>query len=358
MDLSFIPSDEQAMLRDAARRWVDKDFAEGMSIADQWRHFSDMGWLMAALPEEVGGLGGIAADAAVIAEEIGHALVTAPFVDVAVTSAQLLLALAPERLPALTLGETLPIVAHWEVAARGDRSWVETRAEPDGDGWRLTGRKTGVVGAPHADSLLVTAMIETRGLGIFEVQPEHAGILPFVSIDERHAAELRLAGAPAVLLGEGDKAVQALDAALDHALVLESAEAVGAMQEVVDLTRDYLGTRKQFGRSIGEFQALQHQLADMFIALEQARSIVIRALEALRSGAPLDRAMLAAATKARTAQAAAVVGGKGIQLHGGIGVTEEYLVGRLFRRLTAFAVRHGSADVQIERYTEISASLG
>lgn len=342
------------MFRDSVRRWVAQGQAPDAPIDAQWSYFAEMGWLMAALPEEAGGLGGDAQDAAIIAEELGRGLIRAPFVEIAVTAAQLLLALAPDRVAAIASGEARPILAHDEAQARGDPEWVETKAMRHGDGWRLSGRKTGIVGASEADVLLVSALVEGEGLTLFELPSAEAPMRHFITIDDRSGAELLLDGTVATPVGPVGGASGALQKALDHTLVVESAEALGAMQRVFDLTREYLLTRKQFGRPIGDFQALRHRLADMFIEVEQARSIVLRGLAGLRSADPRERSMLAAATKARTAQAGAYVGAQGIQLHGGIGVTEEYPVGHYFKRLTAFGLRHGSEAVQVERYAALS----
>lgn len=339
------------MFRDSVRRWLERGAEAG---GDPWPHFAEMGWLMAALPEEVGGLGGSLEDAAIIAEELGWGLVKAPFVEVAVTAAQLLLKLAPDRVAAIAAGESRPILAHDEVDARGDPLWVSTRARRHDGDWRLTGRKTGIVGAEGADSILVSAVAEGHGLTLFEVRAGMAPLRRFRTIDDRSGAELRLSDTPAMPVGPIGAAEVALLHAFDCALVLESAEAVGGMARVLEMTRDYLMTRKQFGRPIGDFQALRHRLADMFIEVEQARSMVLRGLAGLREGSPRERARFAAATKARVAQAGAFIGAQGIQLHGGIGVTEEYPVGHYFKRLTAFDLRHGPSAVQVERFATLS----
>jgi len=341
------------MIRDSARRWVDQDHVADGDGEAHWAHFAGMGWLMAALPEEAGGLGGDAYDAAILAEELGRGLVRAPFVEVAVVAAQALLAVAPDRVGAIAAGAARPILAHDEAEARGDPAWVVTRAVRQDGGWRLSGCKTGLVGAPLADRLLVSAMIEGEGVALFDLAAAGAPLRAYRTIDDRPAAELLLADTPATLLAGPDRASAAIFAAHDHALVLESAEAVGTMQAALDLTRDYLLTRRQYGQPIGDFQALRHRLADMFIELEQARSIVLRGLEALVASDRAERARIAAATRARVAQAGRFVGAQGIQLHGGIGVTEEYPVGHYFKRLIAFETRHGTAAAQVQRFAEL-----
>lgn len=347
MGMKVLPSEEQVMFRDAAARWVEGEAGNEADMAAQWAQFAELGWLMVAIPEEAGGLGGDVYDNAIIAEELGRGLVAAPYVGVAATATQLLLALAPDRLEALASGEEIPLMAHVEAGQGGDPAWVETRAEKAGDGWALTGTKTAILGAPLATSFLVSAKTPDGRIGLFEVAAGNARLREYLYFDMRPAGDLVLEATSATLIAED--ALAAIEFAVDCEHVVESAEAVGVMQTAFELTRDYLNTRQQYGQLIGQFQALQHRLADMFIELEQARSVVLRGLDALvRNGA--DRSAMAAACRVKVAQAGHFVGAQGIQLHGGIGVTEEYPVGHHFRQLIAFEMRHGGAGAQVERY--------
>jgi alkylation response protein AidB-like acyl-CoA dehydrogenase len=349
MGMKVIPTEEQVMFRDAARRWVEQEADADADIAAQWAQFAELGWLMIALPEDAGGLGGSVYDNAIIAEELGKGLVKAPYVGVATTATQVLLALAPQRLEALASGEEIPLLAHVEAGQGGDPSWVETKAGKAGDGWTLTGTKTAIIGAPLATSFLVSAKIGGK-VGLFEVSAEAAKVREYLLFDMRPAGDLVLQGTPATLVA--DDALAAIEYAIDCEHVVESAEAVGVMNTAFELTREYLNTRQQYGQLIGQFQALQHRLADMFIELEQARSVVLRGLDALvRNGS--DRSAMAAACRVKVAQAGHFVGAQGIQLHGGIGVTEEYPVGHHFRQLIAFEMRHGGAGAQVERYASM-----
>lgn len=352
MAIRFLPTEEQVMFRDVARRWVEQEHDAAGDPAVHWAQFAELGWLMIGLPEAAGGLGGDAYDVAILAEELGRGRVRAPFVEITGPAAQVLLALAPARAPALAIGQARPLLAHDEFEARGDQDWVKTQATRAGDGWRLTGRKTGLVGAPFADGFLVTARTDT-GVSLFLVEPTPQILTPFTSIDDRPAGELRLERTSATLLA--DNAMPAVRRALDYGLVLESAEALGVMQAALELTRDYLLTRVQYGRPLAEFQVLRHRLTDMFIEVEQARSIVLRGLAALVEDGS-DRAALAAATRARVAAASRFVGAQAVQLHGGIGVTEEYPVGHMFKRLIAYESRHGTAPVQLERFAALTAA--
>ncbi len=351
MGMKVLPTDEQVMFRDAARRWTEQEAKSGADMAAQWAQFAELGWLMVALPEDAGGLGGDVYDNAIIAEELGKGLVKAPYVGVAVTATQLLLALAPERLEALASGEEVPLVAHVEAGQGGDPSWVETTAD-------AIGRRLGA--DRHQDRNSWRAIgDELSGFGEDGRRQDRACSksrpMRGTCANTCCSTCARLAiwcwnATPATLIAAD--ALAAIEYAIDCEHVVESAEAVGVMQTAFELTRDYLNTRQQYGQLIGQFQALQHRLADMFIELEQSRSVVLRGLDALVRGGP-DRSAMAAACRVKVAQAGHFVGAQGIQLHGGIGVTEEYPVGHHFRQLIAFEMRHGGAGAQVERYASM-----
>ncbi|MEY2928388.1 MAG: acyl-CoA dehydrogenase protein [Pseudomonadota bacterium] len=355
MAIRFIPTEVQTMLRDGLRRWgADRDVRKSGDCAQTWQFAAGQGWLMAGLPEQLGGLGGDAYDMAVIAEEFGRALVRAPFVEVMV-AATVLASLAPDRVAAIACGQSRPLLAHDEPEARGDHDWVTVTALAEGGDWLLTGRKSGIVGAGHADSLLVTARMAGGGTGLFEVETADAPLQIYGTFDDRTGGDLRLRRSPAIMLATPGATAPVLCAALDLRLILESAEMLGAVERAQEMTRDYLLTRKQYGHLIGDFQALRHRLAEMFIETEQARSIILRGLGVLVDGDPAARALMAAAVKARVAQAALFVCGNAIQLHGGIGVTDEYPVGHFYKRALAFDQRHGGSARQVERFAELSA---
>ena len=350
--MRFIPTEDEVMLRDAARRFLADD---GREKGADWQSFAAMGWLMAAIPEEHGGLGLGHHAAAVVAEELGRAASPAPFVEVAITAAQVCMELAPDRLAAIMAGERRIVLAHAELEARGDPAWCATRAEPAKDGFRLTGSKTAVIGAPEADELLVSANVPGKGVTLFSL-PAPLPMLSYLTVDGRSAADITfdaLFVPEAAVLGGGGGALPAIERAIDHALVLHAADMVGAMQGALDMTRDYLLIRKQYGTIIGDFQALRHRLADMFIETEQARSMVLRGLDGLERPSRA-RAALAAATKAHVARAGKFVTGQAVQLHGGIGVTEEYPVGRYFNRAVVYDARSGSADTHVGRFARLT----
>lgn len=351
MTIAFIPTEERVMLRDSVRRAV-----QGKAL--DWTRCAELGWLAVGLPESAGGLSGDPYDMAVIAEEFGRASITLPVIETACIAVQALHALAPGDpwLDQIGTGALRVALAHDEAGLTGEAAPVATQASRAGRGFELSGRKSSVLGAPEADLLLVSAMLPGEGLSLFALRPEPTVLSIHRTIDDRSAADIVLDRTPAdgvALIGAPGGAAEAVRRALDFALVLGAADALGAMQAALELTRDYLLIRQQHGQRIGDFQALRHRLADMFIETEQARSLVLRALAALSGEDQADRTRLAAAAKVRTAQAGRVVTGQAIQLHGGIGVTEEYPLGRHFRRILAFDLRYGTAAAHVGRFARL-----
>lgn len=355
--MNFELDEMQTMLKDSVARYLEKNYdfeTRRRLVHDQggfsdahWSTFVAMGWLGASLSEEQGGHGGGAVEAAIIMEEFGRVMVIEPFLAVGVLAAQTLAGIGGDvaigLIRAIVAGDSRVVLAHGEAAARGGIAHVATTAARDGEGWRIHGAKALVLGAPFADRFLVSARTsgavgDAHGISLFLVPADAEGltILPFRLADGTRAAELVLenvwAGADAIL-GEIDGAWQALDRAHAHAIVAVCAEAVGAMDHALWLTRDYIRTRKQFGVPIGSFQALQHRMADMLIELELCRSTLYRALANIDAD-PGTRAHAASVAKVQMGKSAKFVGGQAIQLHGGIGVTEEYAIGHYFKRLT------------------------
>ncbi len=368
MDFEF--SDEQEMLRDSIMRHLDREYAferrrasaEAGPSEARWAYFAEMGWLAAGLPEELGGLGGGPLDMALIAEQFGRRLVIEPYLAVAVLAAQTLLASKDPRAPTLLSGiadgSARPVLAHNEAAAGGDLAWVETRAEAGSDGgWRLNGRKTAIWGAPFADSFLISARTSgepgsRRGLSLFRVPASSQGVeMTAVRLaDSSRAGEVVLADArlPAdALWGALDEAFDVVDEAHAVAIAALCADAVGAMEAALWITRDYLKVRVQFGQPIGSFQALQHRMADMLIEVELSRSMTHRALAYLQA-APAIRRHAVSAAKVQIGKSAKLVGGQAIQLHGAIGITEEYVIGHYFKRLTVIDNAFGSVAAHLE----------
>ena len=352
--MDFLLTDDERLLTESVQSY----FARESQEADRWPALAELGWLAASLPEAAGGLGWGARAAAIIAEGMGKAGADDPFVEVAVIAAQTLTELDDPGVAHIASGEDRTVIAHNEAEARGNPDWIGSEALPVEGGYHITGTKHAIVGGAQATRLIASAMVPGHGATLFDIAEPTRWRRDYAMIDGRQASDFRFEATPvpaAAMIGPPGGAAAALARGFDHGLVLSAAKALGTMQAAFDLTRTYLLTRRQYGQLIGDFQALRHRLADMFIALEQARSMVARGLIALDAAEPAERARMAAATKAKVGQAGLFVTGQAIQLHGGIGVTEEYPVGQLYTRMVVFENQQGSASVHIRRYAQMVA---
>lgn len=369
--MDFRLTDEQELLRDGLTKFLSTRYALESSRAaaklgpgwqpEIWRSFADeLGILGAALPEEVGGIGGGPVEVMVIAEALGHALVVEPYVDTVVVAGGLLQRaggkVADNLLEQIAAGEAVVALAAAE-AASGDR-WqdVATTARRDGDDWLIDGAKILVLSAPLATHLLVTAKTDA-GLSLFLVDitdaPNGLAVHGYRTVDDRRAADIEFAGVRAVLLGTDGQAWESLDRARDEGAAAVSAETVGNMRKVLADTVEYCKQRQQFGTPIGSFQALQHRMVDMHIELEQSVAAVYLAILNL-DAEPDRRARAVSAAKATIGRAARFIGQNAVQLHGGMGMTEELAIGHYFKRLTAVQYEFGSTDHHITRYAELT----
>lgn len=375
--MDFTLTDEQQMLQDSARKYVEKNytFAIRKQIAKDggfsekvWADFAEMGWLLASVPEANGGLGFGPVETAILAEEIGRGLMLEPYLQCAVFPIALLRHCARTEqqetlLPALGSGDQLFSVAHSEAETRGSAAWISTRSERQSDGsYRLSGRKSAVACVVQADRILVTARAsgesdDPSGISLFVIDRTAPGVVldGVRLLDGTPAADVVLNDvvAPAEsLLGEAGAAHDGLQRAIDEAIVAQCAETVGGMEDVLALCSDYLKTRKQFGVAIGSFQALQHRMADMAIELMQARASLHRALATLADPDIGDRSIVISGCKAQVMRSAKFVTAQGIQLHGGYGITEEYRVGHHYRRLVLTDAWFGNMEYHLSRYSE------
>ena len=371
MDFEF--SEEQSALADSVGRFLSEryDFEQRKAIvrcasgmSDQiWRQFAEMGVLAIPFSEAAGGFGGGAVDLMSTMQALGAALVVEPVL-ATLLAGRLIDRAADAATRAALLG---PVVggtsrlafAHTEDGARYRRDVVATTATRDGDGWVLDGLKRVVIGAPLADRLVVSATTPAGVISLFTVPAGAAGVAMTVvrQFDEQRAADVRLdgvrLGADALLGAEG-QALPVIDEALDFATALLCAEGVGAMQYANDTTVEYLKTRKQFGVPIGSFQALQHRMVEMVIATEQARSLSCLACSKVDGAIdPVERARCVSAAKIKLADAARQVAQETVQLHGGIGMTDELKASHTFRRLTMIAQQFGDADFHLERFAAL-----
>jgi alkylation response protein AidB-like acyl-CoA dehydrogenase len=362
--MDFRLTEEQEMLRDGARRFVVKELdyaARAKRIAraeDCWPQLAELGWLMLAVPEAAGGLDRPLEDIAIIAEELGRGLALEPFICGAFLPSRLLaLAGAPaEPLTALASGERRFAVALHETPQRYALDGLATvaAAEP-GNGFRLDGRKTLVLGGAEADRLIVAARL---GAGtkpaLFLVDAAAPGVSRrgYRTIDELAAADISFDAVrlPADALLAGPEAAPAiLEQALDEAIVLLCADALGCMDRAIELTAEYLRIRKQFGQALAGFQALQHGVANLFIEANDARSMVYRALAACADHAP-ERARAVSACKIKVMEAGRLIAGQAVHFHGGIGLTVEYPVGEHLRRILVAEQLFGNPQHHFERY--------
>lgn len=373
MDFSY--SDEQQSLQDSVKRFCEREYAfekrqkllktdAGFDRA-QWATFAELGWLGAGLAEDCGGFGGGPVENMIILEQLSRALAVAPFLASGVMATQAIARLAsPEQREALLAplvgGETIAALAHSETAQHVFAPRVETRAARSKAGYRLTGRKRFVLGGPSADVFLVSARTsgapeDSDGISLFAVPANAKGLerLNYHAVDGRRVSDIVLdqleVGAEALVGAEG-AAFDAIDYALDYATIGLCAEAVGAMDAALWITRDYLKTRKQFGVTLNTFQALQHRMADMLVETELARSMLYRGIGALMLDNPQARRRGVSAAKAQIGEAGFFVGAQAVQLHGGIGVTEEYIVGHYFKRLALVRGYLGASDQHLARF--------
>jgi hypothetical protein len=340
--MNFALDDEQTMLRDSARRFVAQDysFASRRALVDEgggfsaahWDTFAAMGWLGAGLPEACGGFGGGAVETALVAQELGRGLVVEPYVDVAVLSAQLLrLAGGGPLLGALVDGGARVVTALGE-----------------GQGALAPGAvATLLAGGPQATHFLLPVRAEAGpALYVLEAQAAARVRRDYRLVDGSTASDLVLdrdALAAATPLPCADVEA-ALAEAVAHGRAATCAEALGAMELALWTTRDYMHQRRQFGTPLAGFQALQHRLADMLVAQEQARAALHGALAALAQGDARRRDRAVAMAKVQSGRSGRFVGAQAIQLHGGIGMTDEYVVGHCFKRLMVLDRRFGSAQ--------------
>ena len=297
-------------------------------------------------------------------EAFGRALALEPYFSTVVLAGGALRhgASAEERaelIPQIAGGELRLALAHAEPQSGWNPFDVRTTAKRDGDGYALDGQKGLVLDGDGARKLVVLARVsgaqrDRDGLGLFLIDADAPGVTrrAYPTQDGRRAAEIAFAGAKAKALGEPGKAGPAMARVIEDAIAALSAEAVGAMAEAVEMTTEYMKTRKQFGVTIGSFQALQHRAADMVVALEQARSMMY--LAAMSTGEPdaAARARAMSAAKAQIGRSAKFIGQQATQLHGGIAMTYEYKLGHLFKRLTMIDMAYGDADYHLARLGE------
>ncbi len=370
MDFNF--TQEQQQFSDALRRWTEKDYsfdqrkkivhsASGVS-AEAWATLAELGMTALPVPEEQGGFNGSAVDMMVVMHEIGRGLVIEPYF-ATVLGAEFLKQGGGHDglLEQVARGEIKLAGALGEKQARHDLFDVAVTAKSDGDGFVLNGTKTVVIHGGQADHLIVSARSsgaqrDTDGISLFVVPAAAAGVArrDYRTIDCQRAADIDFVNVkvPAsALLSKVGQGWNILDAVSDYGIALLCAEAVGAMEALNGATLEYLKTRQQFGVPLGKFQALQHRMAEMYMQMEQARSMATLVAVKVASTDVAERRRTVSAAKARIGQAMKYVGQQAIQLHGGMGVTDELPAAHHFKRLTMIEATLGDTDHHLARFT-------
>jgi alkylation response protein AidB-like acyl-CoA dehydrogenase len=373
--MNFSLNDEQQMLADLVARFVERqyDFETRRKLAesprgwseDNWRALADTGLLALGLDEQYGGLGAGAEEILLVMEALGRGLVLEPYLASAVVGAALLQRTAPAALrdgllPQLAAGDQRISLAALEPQARFDLWDVACEAQAVEGGFCLSGRKSVVAHGDSADWLIVSARTagardDRHGISLFLVDTRASGVVirGFSGLDGQRVAEAELHNvtvAASALLGTQHLGLADLEWAADRACFALCAEAVGCMSRLTELTVEYLQTRKQFGKPIGSFQALQHRVAEMLGLVEQARSITCFAAANLLNDQADQRARAVSAAKTLIGRAGRLLGQQAIQLHGGMGMTDELAVGWYVKRLTVIDMSWGDSDHHIERY--------
>jgi len=375
--MDFELSGEQQLLRDNVARLMKDRYAfearktyqsspHGFSD-DLWTEYAEMGLLGAPFPEDDGGFGGGPVETMIVMEEFGRALALEPYLETVVLCGALLKCAAPperraELIGAIASGELRLSFAHAERQSGFDLQDVGLSARKDGGAFVLNGEKGLVLNGDSADKLIVSARVaggrrDREGIGLFLVDADAPGLSRrgYQTQDGLRSAEVTFAGVrvePENVLGDPHGGLAPIERAADEAIAALSAEAVGAMSEALALTVEYMKTRKQFGVTIGSFQALQHRASDMVVALEQARSMMYFATMMASEDDAVARAKAMSAAKAQIGRSAKFIGQQAVQMHGGIAMTHEYKVGHLFKRLTMIDVAYGDSDLHVRRLAE------
>ncbi|HEX6703470.1 MAG TPA: acyl-CoA dehydrogenase family protein [Albitalea sp.] len=372
MDFDF--TDDQEMLRDSVRKWVGKgyDFERRKGIVKQggfsreaWTEIADLGLAGVYVPEAHGGMGFGPVDAMVVMEELGRGLVLEPYAQGALIAGGVLAGHAPEAvksawLPKVASGDALIVLAHQERAARYRLNHVSTAAKANGSSWTVSGAKSIVPVGDQADAFIVPARVsgavdDPAGIALFLVERGAKGVSTrgYPTQDGGRAAELTLTDATATLIAPAGAGFAALEHAVDIGIAALCAEAVGVMDTLVAMTVEYMNTRKQFGVPISTFQALRHRIADVKMQLELGRSMSYFASLKLNE-APEQRRRALSQAKLQLGTSMRFVGQQCIQLHGGIGVTDEYVGSHYFKRLTVMEMSFGDS---MHHLGEVSARM-
>lgn len=378
--MHFELSEEQTLLENMVTSFVRDDYnwetrekivktEEGWK-PENWSKFAELGLLSVPFSENHGGLGGTAVDSMIVMEQFGKGLVVEPFMPSILLSGKLISKLASESqandiIPKIMEGESRYVFAYAEPQSRFDLSDVKTSAIKDGDSYTVNGFKSVVFGASMATHIIIAARTSgdqrsEDGITLFMADIKSDGITlqTYPTIDEYRASEVvieNLKISSDMILGEVDKAYETIEEVIDLATIAACSEAVGVLQILKDSTVDYCKQRKQFGQPISKNQAIQHKLVDMMIEYEQAKSILYAAVTADLNDT-VQRKKSVSAAKARIGQSIKFVGETAIQLHGGMGMVDEYMISHYFKRATMLGVLFGNVDFHLKRFVGLTQS--
>ncbi len=373
--MDFSLSDEQSLLKDSVERFVQNDYdfdkrrkvmaeEDGFSRKN-WQQFAELGWLAIPFAEDDGGFGGGPIELMLIMEQIGRGLVVEPYLPTVVLAGGALrragsAAQKEQYLAGIIDGSKLGAFAFAEPQGRFNLADLTTTAKKEGDGYALSGHKCVVLNGPSADFFLVSARTagdqrDTKGISLFLVDADAKGLSrrDYPTVDGLRASEVMLDGVKVgkdALLGDADAALPLIEEIIDDATLAVGCEAVGGMEVLYKTTVDYSKQRVQFGQPIGKFQVLQHRMVDMFMEYEQSKSLMFMAAMRLDEGYNEAAKKAVSGFKVQVGKSGRFVGQQAVQLHGGMGMTEELAVGHYFKRLTMIDTLFGNVDFHLKRY--------
>ena len=375
MDFTF--NEEQSLIQDQVDQFVQKEYdwetRQSLSNSelgfgeDNWKKFAELGWLGISVSEDSGGFGGSAIESMLIMEAFGKGLVVEPFLETVIMAGGLIDDYGSDQqkssfLEPAIAGEMHLALAYAEPQSRFNLSDVVTEARADGDNFIINGYKSVVMNGPSADQIIVSArtsgtQLDENGISLFIVDANTSGLdkTNYKTVDGRRASDLTFENVSVTkenLIGDQDKGFDILDSAIDKAILAISAEAVGAMEVLYKTTVEYTKTREQFGTAIGKFQVLQHRMVDMFMEYEQCKSLLYMATMKHEEKAE-DAKKAISGLKYQVGKAGKFIGQQAVQLHGGMGVTDELNVGHYFKRLTTVGTIFGNTDYHLKKYTSL-----
>ena len=377
MDFSF--SEEQGLLQDSVQRYIQNSYTfdarqkllkteDGFS-RETWASFAELGWLALPFSEESGGFGGTGVETMIMMEQFGKGLVVEPYVSTVIMAGSVIEAGGTAEhkqgvLAEIMAGTKLASLAYVEPQARFNLADVTTTAKVDKDGYVINGFKGVVLGGPSADVLIVPARTsgdqkDESGITLFLVDASSKGISKrdYPTIDGMRASEINFEAvsvSATSVLGEVDNGFALLELGINQGILAVGAEAVGAMEVLYKTTVEYCKTREQFGQPIGKFQVLQHRMVDMFMEHEQAKSLLYMAALRMSEDDEIEARKAISALKVQVGKGGRFVGQNAIQLHGGMGMTDELNVGHYFKRITAIETLFGNVDYHLKKYSQVA----